>query len=304
VDLLFVVRQRLEELGLEQKDLAAAADVTESYVSQLLTRKKAPPAPERTDIYAKLEKFLKLPKGRLSELAELQRKDELKRKVADPPAPLFQEVREVILRKCVPDKTAEIRAIFEKQPFGELERLITQKILAVVKDLAKKVIDNEDWVRQFAQFRDLSHEAVRFKILEFLDTDGFHGSTEHCISLLDPLLETWDIDLKTFGIEITLNRRLVAGRPKRFDFVEWGVEPLAEVEPGLEEFLDEPSLSHDVTEEEIAFLKRLRFNGSRPTPMYFYREVQSLRDPLHFRDAAEQAPPNRHPSRSKRKRRK
>ena len=38
-----------------------------------------------------------------------------------------------------------------------------------------------------------------------------------------------------------------------------------------------------MTEDEIAFLRRLRFNGKRPTPLYYYRELQSLRDPLHFR---------------------
>ncbi len=42
-----VIRQRLEQLGLEQRDLADAAQVTESYISQLLAGKKAPPAPNR-----------------------------------------------------------------------------------------------------------------------------------------------------------------------------------------------------------------------------------------------------------------
>ena len=67
MDVCLVIKQRLEELGLEQKDLAAAAGVTDSYISQLLTRKKLPPAPDRTDIYAKMGKFLKLPTGKLSE---------------------------------------------------------------------------------------------------------------------------------------------------------------------------------------------------------------------------------------------
>jgi transcriptional regulator with XRE-family HTH domain len=66
-----VIKQRLEELGLEQKDLAIAAEVTESYISQVLTRKKLPPAPERTDIYEKIAQFLKLPVDRLSTLAAL-----------------------------------------------------------------------------------------------------------------------------------------------------------------------------------------------------------------------------------------
>ena len=43
MDISLLIRNRLKELGLEQKDLAAAAQVTESYISQLLARKKAPP---------------------------------------------------------------------------------------------------------------------------------------------------------------------------------------------------------------------------------------------------------------------
>ena len=69
MDVALVIRQRLLELDLDQKDLAAAAEVTESYVSQLLTRKKLPPAPERTDIYVKIEKFLKIPTTTLSKIS-------------------------------------------------------------------------------------------------------------------------------------------------------------------------------------------------------------------------------------------
>ena len=68
----------------------------------MLARKKAPPAPERTDIYDKIGKFLKLRSGELSKLADVQRKEALRKKVADPPSPLFHEFRELILRKCEP----------------------------------------------------------------------------------------------------------------------------------------------------------------------------------------------------------
>src|SRR5437867_3065713 len=173
VDVPFVILHRLEELGLEQQALARAAHVTESYISQLLTRRKAPPAPNRTDIYDRMDKFLKLPSGELAKLADLQRKEELKRELGDEPAPLFHEVRELILRKCNPERQKHVRAIFETQPFGE--------------------------------------------------------------------------------------------------------------EPGLQEFLQDSSLSGTATPKEVAFLKRLKFQGQRPTPLYYYRELQSLRDPLHFR---------------------
>ena len=58
----------------------------------------------------------------------------------------------------------------------------------------------------------------------------------------------------------------------------------AEVEPGLAQFLRDRSLSDGATEEEIAFLQHLELPGRRPTPLFYYRELQNLRDPLHFHD--------------------
>src|SRR5712691_4392092 len=91
MDVSLLIRHRLHQLELDQKDLAAAAQVTESYISQLLTRKKPPPAPARTDIYDRMSEFLKLPAGELSKLAEVQRQEDLKKRVTEPPTPLFKE---------------------------------------------------------------------------------------------------------------------------------------------------------------------------------------------------------------------
>src|SRR6266849_4591264 len=282
VDVCLVIKHRLEELGLEQRGLAAAAEVTESYISQLLTRKKLPPAPGRTDIYDKMGKFLKLPGGKLAKRAEPQRKEELKRNLADPPKPLFREIRELIVRKCVPDKEKQVRAIFEKQPFGELERLVTQKLLDVIKKVAKEELNSENWLHLVARLAGRSYEQMRVTLLEFLDTDVFNLSPENCVSFLDPLIESWDVDLTTFGMEIVLNRRIASGDPRRFEFVETGPgQPL--IEPGFKEFLSDSSLSGTATKEETELLRNLRFNGKHPTSIYYYRELQSLRDPLHFR---------------------
>ena len=283
MDVSLVIKQRLEQLGLEQRDLAIVAQVTESYISQLLTRKKPPPAPNRTDIYDKMEKSLKLPRGELSKLADLQRKEELKRKWGDLLSPLFKEVRELILRKCRPSNRQEIRAIFEKQPFGELERLVTQKLLDVVKRVAKEELGNEQWLRAMARRRDQRYEDVRVMTLDFLDTDVFNLSAEHCASFLEPLVDSWEMNLATFDMQIALNRRLVSGALRKFEFVEREPEELLDHERGLKEFLQDSSLSADVTEEEIGFLKKLRFEKKRPTRLYYYRELQNLRDPLHFR---------------------
>ena len=329
-----VIRRRLEEFGLEQQDLAQAAHVTESYISQLLTGKRAPPAPNRTDIYDKMDKFLKLPTGELARLADHERREQLKRELGDEPAPLFREVRALILRKCQPDTERHVRAVFEKEPFGELERLVTQKLLDVVKGLAQQELANESWLRTLAELGRRSYEAMRVLVLEFLDTDVFHVSIDDCVSFLDPLIESWDIDLATFALEIVLNDRLVSGNVKKFEFIDTDIfhvsvedcvsflDPLIESwdidlatfaleivlndrlvagnvkkfefieleseqhfveEPGLKAFLEDPSLSGTATAKEVAFLKRLKFQGQRPTPLYYYRELQNLRDPLHFR---------------------
>lgn len=283
MDVALVIRHKLEELGLEQRALASAAQVTESYISQLLTRKRTPPAPDRTDIYDKMEEFLKLPSGELAKLARLQRQEELKRKLADPPTPLFKGVRQLVLSKCKPDKERHMQAVFEKQPFGEVERLVTQKLLDVVKRVAKEELKNENWLKLVARLSRRSYEQMRVIVLEFLDTDVFNVSIENCVSFLDPLIESWDIDLATFGMDITLNHRLAPGHPRKFEFVEREPEPPFNEEPGLKEFLQNDSLSGDATEMEIAFLRKLRFKEKGPTALYYYRELQNLRDPLHFR---------------------
>lgn len=283
MDVSFVIRQRLEAFGLDQRELAQAAQVTESYISQLLTRKKAPPAPNRTDIYDKMDKFLKLPGGELARLADAQRKEELKRELGDEPTPLFREVRDLILRKCHPDREPHVRVIFERQPFGELERLITQRLLDVLVAVAKEELGNEYWLRMVADLSGRSFEEMRVIVLDFLDTDIFHLSREQCDSFLDPLIESWDIDLATFALDIVLNPRVVPGHVKRFEFMERESDLRMVEEPGLTEFLQNPALGGAATADEVAFLKRLRFKDRRPTPLYYYRELQNLRDPLHFR---------------------
>jgi transcriptional regulator with XRE-family HTH domain len=252
MDVALMIRQRLDELDLDQRDLARAADVTESYVSQILTRKKAPPAPERTDIYDRMDRFLKLPHGELARVAAAHLKQELKRRLGET-TPLFPELRELILRKSAPARREQVRAILELQPFGELERLVTQRLL----DAAA------------------------------LSGDVLHLMPKQ-LARLDSVIATWDWEPATFALVITVvsNHRGSGGEKevKRFEYVEQD-EPDPDEERGLQEFLGNPSFSGTATAEEIAFLKTLRFKGRQPTALYYYRELQNLRDPLHFRDA-------------------
>jgi transcriptional regulator with XRE-family HTH domain len=283
MDVSQLIQQKLTELGLDQRALADAAEVTESYISQLLSRKKMPPAPERTDIYNKLGRVLKLPAGKLAGLADLQRRQELKRKIQSPPVPLFREVRELLLEKCKTDKRTHLRTIFEKEPFGELERLITQKVLDVVQSIAREELGRENWLRAVARASGRSYKQMRVAVLEFLDSDIFNITSESCVAFLNPLIVSWDIDLNSFSLAINLNSKVVSADKKKFEFLEMEPDAESTEEPGLREFLKDRSLSGEVTPEEIVFLRALRFKrGRHPTAIYYYRELQNLRDPLHF----------------------
>jgi transcriptional regulator with XRE-family HTH domain len=240
MDVALVIRQRLEELGLDQRDLARAAAVTESYVSQLLTHKKSPPAPERTDIYDRMDRFLKLPHGELARVAEAHLKEERKRRLGDVAA-LLPELRELIMRKCTPAQVEVVRPLIEGQSFGELERLVTQTLLRVAR----------------------------------LGGDVMHVTPKQR-ARLDAMMASWEWDPATFAVAVSLK----TGEHKRFEYVERGN---GDREKGLAEFLREPLLSGTATEEELAFLTSLRFIDRRPTALYYYRELQNLRDPLHFR---------------------
>ena len=277
-----LVKSRLSTLGREQKELARAAQVTDSYVSQLLRRKKAPPAPDRTDLYARMEAFLALPRGELGRLAQIERAEERRSRPAPVARPLFQEFRELLLRKCVARKRDEVRADFEAQPFGTLERLVAGKLLDVVQRIARRELDSDNWIRLAANFGGRSHEEMRVIVLEFLDTDVFHVSRENCAAFLDPLVDSWDVDLTDLRLDIRLNPALTGDPLRTFRLVEGAPSDGAGIEPGFAEFLDDARLADRITVPETEFLGRQRFNGRRPTKLYYYRALQALRDPLHF----------------------
>lgn len=279
-----MVRARLVALGHEQRELARAVDVTDSYISQLLTRRKAPPSSERTDIYPRMEAFLRLRPGELTKVVELERTEEARRKLARPPEPLFREFRELVLRKCVHAKRGEVLATFEERPFGILEQLVTQTLLECVQEIARKELESESWLRLAAHVGGRSHEEMRVIVLDFLDTDVFQVSNESCVAFLDPLVDSWDIELPLLRMHITLNDDLVRNPRRTYAFQELAPADPCKPPTGLRDFLQDPSLSADVTEDELRLLGQQTFDTRQPTKFYYYRALQNLRDPVHFSD--------------------
>src|SRR2546429_9239910 len=65
-------------------------------------------------------------------VAEAHLKEERKRELCEV-APLFPELRELLLKKCAPQGIERVRAVIERQSFGELERLVAQTLLHVAQ---------------------------------------------------------------------------------------------------------------------------------------------------------------------------
>jgi len=278
MDFAFVVRQRLDELGLGQRELANAAEVTESYISQLLRRKKLPPLPNRTDLYEKMSRALDLPRLELARLAALEHHEAIDDKWKEPPPARFGPMRDLILHKCRPARLRQMRAIFDKQPFGEVEQIITRTLINIVRDEARTHARDESWLRTIARTGRDTYRQMRVRRIDLLDSDP-RASLGDFSLFLDPLIDWWDFDVDRFTLDVAL----ASGRTRRFGFREEPTETSDREEPGLRKFLRDATLSSGATPEEIDILRRIRFSdGGRPTALFYYRTLQSLRDPLHF----------------------
>jgi transcriptional regulator with XRE-family HTH domain len=284
VDFASIVRRRLEELGIEQRELALAAQVTESYISQLLAKKKTPPSSERTDLYDKIAKTLKLSSKDLAKLADAQRREELKRRVIDPPQPLYPELRQFLLHKCVAAAKKPTAHLFERETFGEFERLIAHNLLELAKRVIRQQVSQEQWLYRLARLAKLNAGKAKVAVLDLLKTDLVHLSIDEHLPLLGVFIESWEMDLASFSLEILLNSRLTSSYVKRLAFREDDGQPRSEagVQPGLAQFLSDEKLCAGISPQEREFLASLSFKGKQPSPLFYYRELQNLRDPLNF----------------------
>ena len=94
-----LIRRRLRELDRTPEMLATAVQVPEWYVDDLLSGRRLPPAPDRTDIYDKITRYLRLHRNELADRAEAQRAEVVQTRRRPVP-----RVRELLLELCDPTK--------------------------------------------------------------------------------------------------------------------------------------------------------------------------------------------------------
>ena len=113
-------------------------------------------------------------------VAEAHLKEERKRELCEV-APLFPELRELLLKKCAPQGIERVRAVIERQSFGELERLVAQTLLHVAQ----------------------------------LGADVLHVTPKQR-ARLDAVIASWECDPATFALTVTL----ATGARNRFEYGE------------------------------------------------------------------------------------
>jgi hypothetical protein len=200
--------------------------------------------------------------------------------MAAEPDAVLKEVRALLLRKCERYKAKAVAEIFARSPFGELERLVTQKLVEVAKEIAATELENDAWLRAVTQNTGREFRQLRVLVLEFLETSPLQVTLENFVWFLDPLIDSWDVDLVTLDLMITMNASLGGGGTRHFGFLEHQPKRANE---GFREFLKDKSLSATASAEELGLLKKITFTNRRPTALFYYRELQNLRDPLHFK---------------------
>ena len=120
-------------------------------------------------------------------------------------------MRALILRKCDPEHLTDVRTIFEQQPFGELEQLVTRYLLEIARETAGERPEADD------------------------------------VSLLEPSIERWRVDLTTFAVDVVLAAGTASPESRRLEFMERDGGEANIEEPGFKEFLDNRALSGSAT---------------------------------------------------------
>ena len=88
-----LLRQRLRELKRSSRDLAEAVEVPTDYIDELISGRRRPPLPGRTDLYERMTSFLRLGRNDLINRARAERAGN----PAEGPGPQA-EVRKLLMR--------------------------------------------------------------------------------------------------------------------------------------------------------------------------------------------------------------
>ncbi len=154
----------------------------------------------------------------------------------------------------------------------------SRKIGGIGGVVITRLFYDDEWLRTIVRRGRDTYREIRVRMIDLLDSDPRASIGDYSL-FLDPLIDWWDYDLDDFTLEVELATSTI----RRFGFREENAQASDAEEPGLRKFLRDSTLSSGATAEEIEILRRIKFSSAgRPTALFYYRTLQSLRDPLHF----------------------
>ncbi len=204
-----LLHRRLREIGRSPNELAEAVDVPAHYIDDLIAGCRRPPLPGRTDIYAKMTSFLRLGRNVVVACARAERAAE----PAGASGPGAQ-VRCLLLALCAPGTARELEQRRARRGGAELAGFL-QRVLDVTQGAVRRALDDPIGLRLAAAERGSTYLAMRFKVLEFLDSTADTLTVEDLIEFLRPRIEHWDVDLETGVLRVVLRTRGPRDRPRK-----------------------------------------------------------------------------------------
>src|SRR5205809_7388620 len=153
-----LMRRRLRELKRTPRELAAAVQVSETYIADLLAGRRRPPAPGRTDVYDRMTKFLRLHRNDLPTCARAERESLGARRRR-----LHPTVRRALLDLCEPVKARPLARRLGDTRGAALARLIAGRLLEVAQGFVRRPPGGEGGIRAAAPPEGPNSQQVRMR---------------------------------------------------------------------------------------------------------------------------------------------
>ncbi len=189
----------LNETEHSPADLADAVQVPQKYIDDLIAGRRLLPRHGRTDLYEGITSFLKLGRNELLVCADAERA-QTKPKVGAGPGP---KVRKELLALCEPSTAKKLERDRSKNGAARLVDL-TQRLLDTTQRSTRRRLADQISLRAAATKGDSTYVAMRFKVLEFLDTTPDTLTTRDVAEFLQPLIDFWEVDMETGVLRVVL----------------------------------------------------------------------------------------------------
>jgi len=193
-----LLKDRLKETERTVEELAEAAEVPTEYITQLISGKRRPPLPARTDIYEKVTRFLGLGRNDLAMCATAERAASTK----DVSGPDAEQIRAQLLALCEPE-TAQQLERRAKRDDAEMSDILG-RVLGVVQGSVRRTLDDPIGLRIASAQSGVEFTMLRLRILDFLDSTPDTLSPENLINFVKPKISMWDVDLATGVLRVVL----------------------------------------------------------------------------------------------------